>query len=707
MPRIVVGLDFGTSSTSVSYADLDGDKTVKTVPLETSDDGKTTYNTMPSAMFYIPDQNRLLVGRKAISAYENREYEGRLLRNLKSVLDDVDATTKVSDTQTRSYRSFISNFLKVVKARLIATTGSNNIAGIVVGRPVHFFDDDEERDNKAEQNLREIVAKLGFENIVFLEEPIAASFSLETKIPTDTTALVADIGGGTSDFAAIALGPSHRNQTNRKQDVFATTGIKVGGTDFDKDFSLHNFMPELGFESKIKLDNNSTTDFPRKYFDTLSSAFSINELYNYTTIAELEHSYQASLERPRIGDLLHIIKTENGHRLITEVENCKKGLSYKPDFPFRRKTAFNLSDDLFMTKQDLTDAISKFNETTKNYLANNDAQKLLDEIKLKLADSRKQYGNAIKDYNMLFGWDETYPVPQCKKQLDNLIHASLEKWINKISSMSLKNIKEEFTQYKENINKANIDKITTDLNCFRENGNFEITFKPDFENGYKVFDNLLAIPLPEDEVIKILEPAKDIIIKNIITKEKKAKKLSNTIQKESTETAYNTLVHNFIVNIQKDMFFKCSTFDATNVLFQTIENLIHVIELATFNLPSFDELAKIATNKGAIYKDTSISKSDLEDSINKYMPRLQNAVTECIKKSGKDKSDFKYLIMTGGSSRIPLVRKSIQECFDKDIKVVCEDLSTQKDLSHEVMENIDTPDDISVGLCRYAMNVFK
>ena len=178
MPRIVVGLDFGTSSTSVSYADLDGDRTVKTATLETSDDEKKAYKTIPSAMFYIPDQNRLLIGRKAIDAYENQEFEGRLLRNLKSVLDNVDATTKISEHKQVKYSSFILNFLKTVKARLIAETGSDNIVGIVVGRPVHFFDNDDERDNKAEQNLRDIVAKLGFQNIVFLEEPIAASFSL-------------------------------------------------------------------------------------------------------------------------------------------------------------------------------------------------------------------------------------------------------------------------------------------------------------------------------------------------------------------------------------------------------------------------------------------------------------------------------------------------------------------------------------------------
>ncbi|MBR0212003.1 MAG: Hsp70 family protein, partial [Alphaproteobacteria bacterium] len=560
---------------------------------------------------------------------------------------------------------------------------------------------------------------------------------------------------GTSDFAAIALGPSHRNQTNRRKDVFATTGIKVGGTDFDKDFSLHNFMSELGFETKIKLDNNSETTFPREYFDKLSSAFYVNELYNYTTIAKLEHLYQVSLERPKIGDLLHVIKTENGHVLITEVETCKKGLSYTSDYTFRKNKAFNLCDDLFMTEQDLQNTISEFNEKTKNYLVSKDAQKLLDEIKLQLEDAKKQYVDGNQNYDILFGNTETYDIQQCKQQIDNVVYASLEKWINTILSISLNDIKEEFAKHERNINTANIDKIYSDINRFREIGKFEITFNPNYYEGYKIFNDFLQIKLPEDKITRILEFVKNDIVGNIDYKEALFKTLeaelsfqtianfekeivregvskNSRLYKEklyqrtveeykrqkgsgayyekhqaALDTLYKSKINSFIISIKTQIFVECKLLGERNTLLKTIQDLIHVIELTTFNLPSLDELTTIAINKGAIYKDKVISKSDFEASINKYMPRLKNAVNECIKKSGKDKSDFQYLIMTGGSSRIPMIRKSIRECFDKDIKVVCEDLSTQKDLSHKVMENIDTPDDISVGLCMYAMNLFK
>lgn len=706
MARIVLGLDFGTSNTSVSYADLDEPSIIKTAILEHADDGRAVYNTMPSAMFYAPELNKLFVGRDAIKTYINHEYDGRLLRNLKSVLDNVDATTKISGYKSISYFQFIYTFLKRVKERVIAEAGSDNIVGIVVGRPVHFFDDDDERDKKAEQNLRRIIERLGFSNIVFLQEPIAASFSLESKITTDETAFVADIGGGTSDFAAIALGPSHAQQTDRKKDIFATTGVKVGGTDFDKSFSLHEFMPELGFGSPVELENNGKMVFPRKYFDMLSNAFSINELYDYRVISEIEHLKQKALARPKIETLLHVIRTEHGHRLITEVETCKKGLSYQFEYPFDIKIAFNMKDDQFMTEKNLKDAVSVFKTETEQYLAGKNASRLLDEIKSKLENYKEQYVAGSQEYYILFGRDETYNIQQCKEQLDNIVYTYLEKWINKILSMSVSDVKKAFVEYKDSINRLNIDKIKKNINEFRSVKNIKINFETDYVAGYDVFDKLLGIQLPEKEIEDVLELVKEAVIRNI------SKNNSKNKQQETIDAKYKSVVGNFFTSIKKHIFVECKILDKNDVLLHNIQDLIRIIELSMFdsclsNEQVLDELEEYAKISGAIHGVVYIPRDRLEYAIDEHMQKIQDSVNECIKKSGKNVSDFKYLIMTGGSSRIPKVRESIKKCFNNDIKIVCENLEDQADVSHDIIENIDTPDDISVGLCKYAVNVFK
>jgi hypothetical chaperone protein len=78
---------------------------------------------------------------------------------------------------------------------------------VVLGRPVHFVDGDPVRDQQAEDALRQAARDAGFENISFQLEPIAAALDYEQRIDREALVLVVDIGGGTSDFTVVRLGP--------------------------------------------------------------------------------------------------------------------------------------------------------------------------------------------------------------------------------------------------------------------------------------------------------------------------------------------------------------------------------------------------------------------------------------------------------------------------------------------------------------------
>ena len=77
-----------------------------------------------------------------------------------------------------------------------------------------------------------------FKNIVFQYEPIAAAFSHEKDLTDEKLALVVDLGGGTSDFTIIRIGPKLAVKTQRKDDILATSGVRIGGNDFDKALSF-------------------------------------------------------------------------------------------------------------------------------------------------------------------------------------------------------------------------------------------------------------------------------------------------------------------------------------------------------------------------------------------------------------------------------------------------------------------------------------
>ena len=72
----------------------------------------------------------------------------------------------------------------------------------------------------------------------FQYEPIAAAFDYESRIERERV-LIVDIGGGTSDFSLVRLSPERRAVDDRQADILATGGVHIGGTDFDKQLSLH------------------------------------------------------------------------------------------------------------------------------------------------------------------------------------------------------------------------------------------------------------------------------------------------------------------------------------------------------------------------------------------------------------------------------------------------------------------------------------
>jgi hypothetical chaperone protein len=309
----ICGLDFGTSNTTLGT--IEGHAPV----LAALEDGETT---IPSAIFYEVD-GAVLIGRKAIAAYVEGA-PGRLMRSLKSVLGTalIDETTRLGREHT-AFRDVIAYYLGAVKRRAEQAT-DRELRDVVHGRPVHFVDNDEEADRKAEQTLREIAREVGFEDITFQFEPIAAALEYERQLSGEEVALIADIGGGTSDFSIVRLGPSRRDKANRAADILANDGVRVGGTNFDAALSLGVVMPLFGFGSTMKREG---LDVPSSYFHDLATWSSINRMYEPRVIAELRQVRQEASEPALLDRLVRVIDEQRGHTLAMEIEDAKIALS--------------------------------------------------------------------------------------------------------------------------------------------------------------------------------------------------------------------------------------------------------------------------------------------------------------------------------------------------------------------------------------------
>jgi hypothetical chaperone protein len=307
------GIDFGTSNSALAI--VDGEKIV----LAELEMGKTT---IPSAVFFNSDENHTAFGRQAIDEYLE-QYDGRFMRSLKSILGSelMGESTQVG-VRRMDFSDIIGCFIGEIKKRAEFFIG-HELNNLVMGRPVHFVDDDEVADKRAENELRSITASQGFKNIEFEFEPIAAARDYETNLTREELVLVVDIGGGTSDFSVIRLSPEARGRQDRSADILANAGIHIGGTDFDKRFSLDMVMPYLGYGTKLK--NN--LDMPRSEYNMLATWHLINFLYSPKNMSAVRSIYGEAERKDLVGRFLKVLNDQKGHEIASRVEATKIILS--------------------------------------------------------------------------------------------------------------------------------------------------------------------------------------------------------------------------------------------------------------------------------------------------------------------------------------------------------------------------------------------
>lgn len=306
----ILGIDFGTSNSAMAWASLQGK--AKLIALE----GDAL--AMPTAVFYNAEEHSTHFGRDAITHYLEGT-EGRLMRSLKSLLGSpLLMETTVINNQLVNFSDIITTYLAELRKRAAQHLGAAPMR-VVMGRPVHFVDDDAERDAQAESSLRQAAEAVGFTDIAFQFEPIAAALDYEQRLTRETTVLVADIGGGTSDFTVVRLGPALMHKANRADDVLATTGVHIGGTDFDQKLSLGQVMPLLGYGHL----GPDTREVPNRVFFDLATWHLINWQYQPKAMAQAK-ALQTNYTDTRLHDRLMRVLTERfGHHMAHDVEQAK------------------------------------------------------------------------------------------------------------------------------------------------------------------------------------------------------------------------------------------------------------------------------------------------------------------------------------------------------------------------------------------------
>src|SRR5262249_14773791 len=157
-------------------------------------------------------------GRAAIADYLAGE-NGRFMRALKSVIGRplFHERTRIEKRDV-TLADILSLYLRHLKTTTERQIG-HEIRQVVLGRPVQFIEDSTELDGQAQRDLEQAARQVGFEHIEFQFEPIAAALEYETSIAREQIVLVADIGGGTSDFSIVRVAPEKIAAPDRTKDI--------------------------------------------------------------------------------------------------------------------------------------------------------------------------------------------------------------------------------------------------------------------------------------------------------------------------------------------------------------------------------------------------------------------------------------------------------------------------------------------------------
>lgn len=300
-----LGIDFGTSNSAAGVAVA---QKPYLIPIEQG------AQTLPTSVFFGVGASQMVMGTQANRALIAGE-EGRYMRALKSVLGtSLMGEKRLFLGEHMTFYDIIGRFLSQVKSRAEAQC-HQTFEYALSGRPVRFHSADPARDARAEADLTECYARAGFKGVRYLFEPEAAA--LASGIPRgDALSLIVDIGGGTSDFCVFRMGDGI--------DVLASSGIRMGGTNFDKRLSLDHVMPLLGKGALIRNElGKDTFPAPNSLFQKLATWEQIPFLYASDVRRDVAKMVRLSLDPVPMGRLHTVLDMELGHEVAFAVEAGK------------------------------------------------------------------------------------------------------------------------------------------------------------------------------------------------------------------------------------------------------------------------------------------------------------------------------------------------------------------------------------------------
>lgn len=314
-----LGFDFGTTNSVAALAGEAGSELVQLTGPERADP------VFRSALCFWQDEGErgglgAAAGPWAISEYLDFPEGSRFLQSFKSVAASPSFEHAIVFERRFRFEEIGRRFLELMAARAGGALGGG--AGrVVIGRPVEYAGSRPD-EALARQRYDAMFAGFGTE-IHYVYEPLGAAFSYAARIEEPATVLVADFGGGTSDFSVVRI---EAPGAARRCVPLAHAGVGIAGDRFDQRIVEHLVLPMLGKGGSYR-SFDKVLDIPGGWFTDFSDWSRLALMRNRKTLAELEKLKRAALDPEAIGRMIAVIEGELGYQLYHAVGALKRALS--------------------------------------------------------------------------------------------------------------------------------------------------------------------------------------------------------------------------------------------------------------------------------------------------------------------------------------------------------------------------------------------
>jgi len=319
---VSVGVDFGTSNTVIALVDADRNAAVMPIGSRTG-----LHTVLPSVLCFRPNDRNpreravSSAGADAIADYIARTGPARLVQSTKSFL----GSRSFVDTQVFAHRYTLEMLIGTLLQHLYAAASAQAAlehCRLIAGRPIQFAGSAPD-DDLAQTRLIAAFAQAGPQPQQVRLEPEAAAYAFARRTRGRHLLLVADLGGGTSDFSVVQI---DADGATPQIAPLAQTGIGIAGDRFDHQIVYNAVCPSLGLGSQFQPESK-LLPIPLWIYASFANWHQLSMMNNRQTLRHLDDILRTAVDQRAFEGLAHVIRNEAGFSLFQAVSRVKQTLT--------------------------------------------------------------------------------------------------------------------------------------------------------------------------------------------------------------------------------------------------------------------------------------------------------------------------------------------------------------------------------------------